>query len=88
LLGPVLARRHETLCHCCHPYDLCTELIAREAGVCICDAAGKSVNGPLDVTSNLHWIGYANENLRATMEPLLQNALRSRGMWPGTVTEG
>ena len=25
---------------CCHPYDLCTELIAREAGVLIADEAG------------------------------------------------
>jgi hypothetical protein len=88
LLRPVLAGRHEPLGHCCHPYDLCTEMIAEEAGVPVRDAAGRPVNAPLDVTSDLHWIGYANERIRARMEPLLQAALRRRGMWPATVPGG
>src|SRR6266480_1603701 len=65
---------------CCHPYDLCTELIAREAGVIITDAAGGTLDAPFDVTSDVAWVGYANEKLRATIEPVLQAALRRRGL--------
>lgn len=33
LVEPLLRRRGLALGICCHPYDLCTELIAREMGV-------------------------------------------------------
>jgi len=56
---------------CCHPYDLCTELIAREAGVIVTDERGRQVAAPLDVTSNLSWIGYANPRIREQVEPAL-----------------
>ena len=46
---------------CCHPYDLCTELIAREAGLIVTDEYGKPLAAPLDVTTNMSWIGYANK---------------------------
>ena len=65
---------------CCHPYDLCTALIAREAGVILTDSAGAPLDAPFDVTANVAWVGYANERLRAQIEPLLQEALRRRGM--------
>src|ERR1041384_1062615 len=65
---------------CCHPYDLCTELIAREAGVVVTDPAGRPLDAPLDVTSDVAWVGYANETLRRTIEPVLQAALRRRGL--------
>ena len=64
---------------CCHPYDLCTELIARELGVLVTDAEGRALDAPLDVTSDLSWIGYANAQLRAFVEPVLQRVLRTRG---------
>ncbi|HEX7315646.1 MAG TPA: galactokinase family protein [Pyrinomonadaceae bacterium] len=31
---------------CCHPYDVCTELIAREAGVVVTDERGKRLRAP------------------------------------------
>ncbi|HEY6091267.1 MAG TPA: inositol monophosphatase family protein [Gemmatimonadales bacterium] len=65
---------------CCHPYDLCTELIAREAGVVVTDPAGRPLDAPLDVTSDVAWVGYANETLRRSIEPVLQAALRRRGL--------
>jgi fructose-1,6-bisphosphatase/inositol monophosphatase family enzyme len=65
---------------CCHPYDICTELIAREAGVIITDAAGRSLRAPLDVRTNVAWVGFANAGIRSQIEPLLQSALRKRGM--------
>jgi fructose-1,6-bisphosphatase/inositol monophosphatase family enzyme len=55
---------------CCHPYDCATLLVAQEAGVVITDGFGKPLDGPLDVTTGLSWIGYANESLRRTIEPL------------------
>ncbi len=59
-----------------HPYDLCTELLAREAGVIITDLYGRPLNAALDVTSNVSWLAYANEHLRAQIEPKLQELLR------------
>ena len=40
LVEPVLRARGEALGLCAHPYDLSTELIAREAGVIVTDEAG------------------------------------------------
>ena len=63
---------------CCHPYDLCTALIAREAGVIVTDPAGAPLDARLDVTSDVAWVGYANPKLREVVEPLLRGALRRR----------
>ncbi len=65
---------------CCHPYDLCTELIARELGVVITDEGGAPLQAPLDVTSDVGWVGYANETLRGQIEPHLGRALARRGL--------
>ena len=65
---------------CCHPYDLCTALIAVEAGVIITDPSGAAVDAPLDLNTDVAWVGYANERLRAVVEPVLQAALRRRGL--------
>lgn len=80
LLAPLLARRGLALGICCHPYDLCTELIARQLGVIVTDAHGRPVDAPLDVHSDVTWIGYANPAIRAQIEPHLQPALRRRGL--------
>jgi fructose-1,6-bisphosphatase/inositol monophosphatase family enzyme len=65
---------------CCHPYDLCTELIARELGILVTDERGRPLNAPLDVTSDVSWVGYANQAVRAQVEPQLQRALMRRGL--------
>jgi hypothetical protein len=65
---------------CCHPYDLCTELIARELGVLVTDEQGSTLAAPLDVTSDVGWIGYANAVLKALIEPHLRHALTRRGL--------
>ena len=67
---------------CCHPYDLCTALIACEAGVIITDPSGAALDAPLDLTTDVAWVGYANEALRRAIEPVLQGALRRRGLRP------
>lgn len=66
----------------CHPYDLCTELVAREAGVIVTDAWGQPLAAPLDTNSSVAWVGYANEALRRQIEPVLQRLLREIGAMP------
>ncbi|HEX8503654.1 MAG TPA: hypothetical protein VF659_23925 [Pyrinomonadaceae bacterium] len=68
---------------CCHPYDLCTELIAREAGVLVTDIDGGPLRAPLSVEADVAWAGYANEGVRRQVEPLLRAALGRRGLWRG-----
>lgn len=65
---------------CCHPYDLCTELIARELGVIVTDEYGKPLTTRLAVQPDVAWIGYANEGVRAQIEPLLRAELEKRGL--------
>ena len=65
-----------------HPYDVCTELIARELGVIITDECGDPLSVPLDVTTPVTWVGYANPQLRELVEPVLQAVLRERGLLP------
>ncbi len=62
---------------CCHPYDCAALLIAEEAGVVITDERGRPLDAPLDVTSGVSWVGYANANLRQKVEPELRNAIQS-----------
>ena len=80
LMGPVFAERGLPFGICCHPYDLCTELIARELGVIITDARGGPLRARLAVEPDVAWAGYANEQIRAQIEPLLQAALKNRGL--------
>lgn len=65
---------------CCHPYDLCTALIALEGGVILTDTAGAPLDAPFDIAANVGWIGYANQRLRGRIEPVLRDALRRRGL--------
>ena len=63
---------------CCHPYDCATTLIAREAGVILTDAEGRELDAPMDVTTGVSWVGYANQTLRNRMEPVLLGFLKKR----------
>lgn len=80
LVEAVINRRGETLGICCHPYDLCTELIAREAGVTVTDERGEPLRAPLGVEPDVAWVGYANEHIRREIEPRLRAALARRGL--------
>jgi fructose-1,6-bisphosphatase/inositol monophosphatase family enzyme len=79
LVESVLNRRGLALGICCHPYDVCTELIAREAGVIVTDEHGEPLSAPLQVEPDIAWAGYANEAIRQEIEPLLREALQRRG---------
>ena len=80
LTEPIMKRRGLALGICCHPYDICTELIAREAGVIVTDERGGRLRTLLHVDPDLSWAGYANDWIRRQIEPLLHAALRERGL--------
>jgi hypothetical protein len=80
VLEQVLAQRGLALGICCHPYDVCTALIAQELGVIITDERGNPLNAPLNVDADVGWVGYANDAIRQQIEPLLQAALRKRNL--------
>jgi len=63
---------------CCHPYDCATMLIAEEAGVRITAPDGQPLDGPMDTTTGLSWVGYANPLLQRTIQPLVMEFLRGR----------
>jgi hypothetical protein len=65
---------------CCHPYDLCSMLIAQELGVRLTGADGAELDAPFDLDPDVSWVGYANDRLRARVEPALLGALARRGL--------
>jgi fructose-1,6-bisphosphatase/inositol monophosphatase family enzyme len=79
LAEQTLAARGLKLGICCHPYDICTALVAKEAGVILTDARGNELDPPLTVDADVDWVGYANAHIRAQIEPLLQASLHRRG---------
>lgn len=60
----------------CHPYDICTALIAQELGCVITAPDGKPLRAPLDTTTSVAWIGYANPALARRIGPKLSKLLR------------
>ena len=80
LVEKVLNRAGLVLGICAHPYDLCTELIAREAGVVVTDERGEPLRAPLNVEADFAWVGYANDSIRSEIEPVLRSVLRERDL--------
>ncbi len=60
---------------CCHPYDCAGLLVAEEAGIVITDGDGKPLDCPLDLTTGVSWIGYANQTLHEAIEPVVLDFL-------------
>jgi fructose-1,6-bisphosphatase/inositol monophosphatase family enzyme len=80
LMRSILAARGEVTGLCCHPYDICTALIASELGVVITGPDGGPLDAPLEVEPDVAWVGYANAELRGRVEPVLLAALAKRGL--------
>jgi hypothetical protein len=78
LMERLLAAKGLVLGICCHPYDLCTELIARELGVIVTDVHGGPVRALLAVEPDVAWVGYANSAVHTQIAPLLHAALQRR----------
>jgi hypothetical protein len=49
-------------------------------GVIVTDAGGQALSAPLDLDSNIAWVGYANSHVRDEIEPRLHQALARRGL--------
>lgn len=60
----------------CHPYDACCWLILKECGCLIETLEGEPLSAPLDTTSPVSWVAFANETLAAQIRPALQQVLR------------
>jgi fructose-1,6-bisphosphatase/inositol monophosphatase family enzyme len=80
LVQPLVAARGTSPGHCCHPYDLCTTLIAEESGVVVTTPDSKPLQAPLDVETDVAWVGYANAKLRSQIEPVLRELLQKHGL--------
>lgn len=80
LMSSEMKRRGMEMSICCHPYDLCTEMIAGEMGIAVTDEKGGPLNAPFSVEADVTWVGYANPQIRRQIEPVLQDSLRKRGL--------
>jgi hypothetical protein len=60
---------------CCHPYDICTALLLEAAGGVVETPEGKPLRAPLDTTTPVAWVGYANPALARAIRPALKRAL-------------
>lgn len=60
---------------CCHPYDICTALILQEAGGIVERPDGRPLRVPLDTTTPVAWMGYANAHLARRVRPVLRRIL-------------
>lgn len=78
LMQPIIDERGLDLSICCHPYDLCTAIVAEEFGVILTNENGEKLRNLLDNEIDVVWIGYANEKIRQQIEPALQNSLTKK----------
>jgi fructose-1,6-bisphosphatase/inositol monophosphatase family enzyme len=61
--------------HACHPYDVSTAFLLEEAGGVVTDPWGAPLDAPLDTTSPIAWVGYANPALAAGIGPVLAEVI-------------
>jgi fructose-1,6-bisphosphatase/inositol monophosphatase family enzyme len=85
VLTSLLASRGLPRPLCCHPYDLASALIAEELGVRLTNTDGKPLDTRFDLDTDVSWIGYANDRIRARVEPALLAALARRGLGDAVV---
>lgn len=60
----------------CHPYDVCTGFLLQEAGAVLETPDGGALDAPLDTTSSVSWMAYANEELASQVRPILSRLRR------------
>jgi fructose-1,6-bisphosphatase/inositol monophosphatase family enzyme len=80
LLMPILTERGLPPPFCCHPYDVCTALIAEEIGVHVRNPEGGRFDCSFDIAEDVAWVGYANRTLLETIEPVLKGVLERRNL--------
>lgn len=77
-LEPALRKRGEAVGIACHPYDMATALIAEAAGVELTDGHGRPFDAPMDTTTPVAFIAYANKALRGKIEPVFLRLMEER----------
>ena len=87
LVQPLVQSRGLPRGLCCHPYDLCTALIAQEARVALTAPDGTALDAPFDIDADVAWVGYGNADIRAGIEAKLIAILRARGLLGATRRE-
>lgn len=60
----------------CHPYDICVALLLEEAGGIVEAPEGGRLRAPLDTTSPVAWVGYANGALARQVRPVLRRLIK------------
>ncbi len=73
----VFPRIGEGLGMACHPYDICVFLIARELGCVFETPTGGPMDFPLDTTTSVSWVIYANSDLADLVRPRLKRLVSS-----------
>ncbi|MFZ4775335.1 MAG: inositol monophosphatase [Terrimicrobiaceae bacterium] len=59
----------------CHPYDACAWLVLKKAGCVYEHPLGGFPDAPLDTSSGIAWMAYANEDLAALARPVIRKVL-------------
>jgi len=59
----------------CHPYDVCTAMIAQALGCVVEQPDGSPLAAPLDTTSSVAFMAYANEHIAARARPIVRELL-------------
>lgn len=62
---------------CCHPYDICTAMLAEALGVILTAPDGGELDVPLAVEPDVAWVGYANAAIWEQVAPALGRAIRN-----------
>ncbi|MHC4515109.1 MAG: FIG domain-containing protein [Planctomycetota bacterium] len=69
---------------CARPYDICTALVAQRAGCIVTAPDGSPLNPPLDITTNVAFVAYANQQLADRLQPIVNRVLRTE---PGSASK-
>lgn len=60
-----------------HPYDLAAALVAEEAGIILVDpVTAEPLTAPLDTTTPVPWVAYANKTIAAAIAPVLKKLIQ------------
>lgn len=63
-----------------HPYDVAGLLALENSGAIVTDGFGQPLAPPLDVTTGIHWCGYANREIHQLIEPVVREWLIGHGL--------
>jgi hypothetical protein len=72
----ILARLGIEMTLVCHPYDVCAALLLAEAGILFEKPEGGPVDIPLDLTTPVAWIAYANQTLADLARPAVRRLIK------------